>query len=84
MRQLNVARSKLSLFQSRALAKEMGEAIDALEEESRVATDRSSTGRLRLGFDYVVTAKMKELAVEGKEVEVDKLVDGGDDGKDEL
>ena len=58
VRQLNVARSKLPLFSSRGLAKEMGSAIDKLEEESRIATERSSTGRLRLGFDYVVSAKM--------------------------
>ena len=57
VRQLNVARSKLPLFPSKALAKEMGEQIDALERESKAATDRSPTGRLRLGFDYVVTAE---------------------------
>jgi hypothetical protein len=58
VRQLNVARSKLPLFPSEALAKEMGEAIDALEEESKLATDRSPNGRLRIGFDYVVSAEM--------------------------
>ncbi len=57
VRQLNVARSKLPLFPSKALAKEMGEAIDKLEQESKVATDKSPTGRLKLGFDYVVTAE---------------------------
>lgn len=58
VRQLNVARSKLSLFPSKALAKEMEGAINALEKESKVATDKSPSGRLKLGFDYVVTARM--------------------------
>lgn len=58
VRQLNVARSKLKLFPSKALAKEMEEAINALEMESKIATDKSSNQRLRLGFDYVVTAQM--------------------------
>lgn len=57
VRQLNVARSKLPLFPSKALAKEMGEAIDALEEESKEAIDRSPNKRLQLGFDYVVSAE---------------------------
>ena len=61
VRQLNVARSKLSLFPSEALAKEMGETIDALEKESKEATDKSPNGRLRLGFDYVVTAEKQEI-----------------------
>ncbi len=58
VRQLNVARSKLTLFPSKALAKEMGESIDALERESKIATDKAANKRLKLGFDYVVTARM--------------------------
>jgi len=61
VRQLNVARSKLPLFPSKALALEMGEEIDALERESKEATDGSSNGRLKLGFDYVVTAEKPML-----------------------
>ncbi len=57
VRQLNVARSKLPLFPSEGLAKEMGKAIDALEKESKIATERSPNGRLKIGFDYVVTAE---------------------------
>lgn len=57
VRQLNVARSKLPLFPSKGLASEMGKAIDELERESKRATERSVTGRLKLGFDYVVTAE---------------------------
>merc|ERR1719384_2731045 len=57
VRQLNVARSKLPLFLSKTLAKEMGEEIDKLEKESKEATDRSPNGRLKLGFDYVVSAE---------------------------
>ena len=57
VRQLNVARSKLPLFPSKSLAKEMGEVINDLEAESKVIIDRSPNGRLRVGFDYVVTAE---------------------------
>jgi hypothetical protein len=39
----------------------MGEEIDALERESKEATDGSSNGRLKLGFDYVVTAEKPML-----------------------
>jgi hypothetical protein len=57
VRQLNVARSKLSLFPSKELAKEMGEVIDDLERQSKEATVRSPNGRIRFGFDYVVIAE---------------------------
>ena len=57
VRQLNVARSKLPLFPSQALAIEMADAIDVLEDKSKAAMNRSPNGRLRLGFDYVVTAE---------------------------
>lgn len=63
VRQLNVARSKLPLFPSRALAKEMGEVIDDLERQSLEATARLPNGRIRFGFDYVVTAE-KSLEME--------------------
>lgn len=62
VRQLNVARSKLPLFPSKGLAAEMGKQIDGLEKESKAATDRSPTGRIKLGFDYVVTAEMPASA----------------------
>lgn len=58
VRQLNVARSKLPFFESKELADKMGKEIDRLEQESKEATDRSINGRLKLGFDYVVTAEM--------------------------
>ena len=58
VRQLNVARSKLKLFPSKRLAEEMGKVIDDLEKESKEATDLSPTGRLKLGFDYVIAAEM--------------------------
>mmetsp|Transcript_11369 Transcript_11369/g.17237 ORF Transcript_11369/g.17237 Transcript_11369/m.17237 type:complete len:326 (-) Transcript_11369:104-1081(-) len=67
VRQLNVARSKLSYFPSQGLADQMREAIDALEKESRDATDKSPTGRLKLGFDYIVCGELSEE--EGDEVE---------------
>mmetsp|Transcript_29228 Transcript_29228/g.86554 ORF Transcript_29228/g.86554 Transcript_29228/m.86554 type:complete len:317 (-) Transcript_29228:214-1164(-) len=69
LRQLNVARSKLPLFPSKGLATEMGKQIDELEKESRAATDRSSTGRIKLGFDYVVTAEMPAKNANGNSKE---------------
>ena len=58
LRQLNVARSKLSLFPSKGLADEMRKSIDDLEAEAKQAIDKSPTGRIRLGFDYVITAEL--------------------------
>jgi len=58
VRQLNVARSKLKLFPSKALAQEMEVAISQLENESEIAIEKAPNKRLRLGFDYVVTAQM--------------------------
>lgn len=60
VRQLNVARSKLKLFPSKTLAEEMGETINALEHECKLAMQRSKNGRIKLGFDYVVIAEKKE------------------------
>mmetsp|Transcript_22764 Transcript_22764/g.26365 ORF Transcript_22764/g.26365 Transcript_22764/m.26365 type:complete len:327 (-) Transcript_22764:74-1054(-) len=67
VRQLNVARSKLSLFSSKGLAKEMEEAINTLEKESKIATDRSPNQRIKLGFDYVVTAELSFTNEDEKE-----------------
>jgi len=67
VRQLNVARSKLPLFPSKGLAEEMRKQIDELEKESLAATERSPTGRLTIGFDYVVTAEMPLVVGEEKE-----------------
>jgi hypothetical protein len=58
VRQLNVARSKLKLFPNQKLAKEMGETINFLEQESLKATSKAPAGRIKLGFDYVVTAQL--------------------------
>jgi len=57
VRQLNVARSKLPLFPSPGLAREMESAIKDLENESLMLTKRSKTGKLKLGFDYVVVVE---------------------------
>lgn len=57
VRQINVARSKLPLFQNSALSKAMGLQLDELEKESLAATQRSPTGSLQLGFDYLVTVE---------------------------
>jgi len=57
VRQLNVARSKLPLFPSPGLAKEMENAIKELENESLMLTQRSKNGKLKLGFDYVVVVE---------------------------
>ena len=58
LRQLNVARSKLSLFPSKGLADEMKNSIDDLEAEAKQVIDKSPTGRIKLGFDYVITAEL--------------------------
>ena len=57
VRQLNVARSKLPLFPSPGLAKEMENAIKDLENESLILTQRTKNGNLKLGFDYVVVVE---------------------------
>jgi len=70
VRQLNVARSKLPLFPTKDLANEMAKAIDDLEKESKELIDnqksKSSSSpnnkRLRLGFDYVITAEKSLVA----------------------
>jgi len=56
-RQLNVARGKFSHFPTKALADEMEEIIKGLETECRDAMDKSPTGTLKIGFDYVVVAE---------------------------
>ena len=56
-RQINVGRSKLKLFSSRGMAKEMGFVLDELEKESLEVTKRQKDGKVTLGFDYVVVAE---------------------------
>ena len=56
IRQINVARSKLKLFPSTGLAREMGKVLDGLEKESAAVTEKHG-GRITLGFDYVVVAE---------------------------
>ena len=60
--QINVARSKLPLFQSQELANSMKEVLDDLEHQSLRATQEG--GRIRLGFDYVVTAEKTQCSIE--------------------
>mmetsp|Transcript_6547 Transcript_6547/g.14222 ORF Transcript_6547/g.14222 Transcript_6547/m.14222 type:complete len:533 (+) Transcript_6547:14-1612(+) len=57
VRQINVARSKLRLFPSKAMAEEMRKVLDGLEKESLEVTRRVVGGRVTLGFDYVVVAE---------------------------
>ena len=64
LRQLNVARSKLSLFPSKSLADEMRKSIDELEAEAKQAIEKSPTGRIRLGFDYVIAAELPSAHLE--------------------
>ena len=59
VRQLNVARSKLPLFPTKALADQMENAINDLQKESELCTNKSPNKRLRLGYDYVITAVKK-------------------------
>jgi hypothetical protein len=56
MRQLNVARSKLPFFPSNGLADEMENQIVALEKECELLTSKALDGKIKLGFDYVITA----------------------------
>jgi hypothetical protein len=53
--QINVARSKLPFFPSQELANSMKAVLDDLEQQSLSATHEG--GRIRLGFDYVVSAE---------------------------
>ena len=57
LRQINVGRSKLKLFPSQGMATEMGKVLDELEKESLEVTKRQESGRITLGFDYVVVAE---------------------------
>ena len=57
MRQINVGRSKLKLFPSKGMAKEMGNVLDELEKESLEVCKRQPDGRITLGFDYVIVAE---------------------------
>jgi len=58
VKQITVARNKLSRFPSKALANEMTKTLNTLEQRSYDATEgTSSHTRIQLGFDYVVTAE---------------------------
>lgn len=56
VKQINVGRSKLSLMPA-VVQEAMAKLLDDLEEESLEATTKSPTGRIQIGFDYVVTAE---------------------------
>uniref|UniRef100_A0A7S4AG17 Uncharacterized protein n=1 Tax=Pseudo-nitzschia australis TaxID=44445 RepID=A0A7S4AG17_9STRA len=54
VKQINVARNKLSGFPSRSLANEMKKTLNDLEQQSYAATEKIQRGRrIALGFDYV-------------------------------
>jgi hypothetical protein len=53
-KQINVGRSKLPLFNAPSLAESMKGLLDDLERQSKEATQRSTTGKIQLGFDYLV------------------------------
>ena len=57
VRQIDVGRSKFKYFPTPELADEMRKVLDDLEQESLEATKR--VGRIKLGFDYLVTAERK-------------------------
>lgn len=57
--QIKVARSKFRYFPTPELADTMKLVLDDLESQSLKAT--TERGRIRLGFDYVVTAEKQEL-----------------------
>ena len=56
-RQIRVGRSKLPLFSNEQLKVGMEELLDSLDTQSKRVTNRSRTGRIKLGFDYVVCVK---------------------------
>lgn len=56
VKQIQVGRSKLPHFPSPELAEEMRKTLDELEVKSKEATDKAG-GKIRLGFDYIVTAQ---------------------------
>jgi hypothetical protein len=58
VKQINVGRSKLQYMEPQ-LAATMAKVLDDLEVESRIATERAVSGRIQLGFDYVVCAQKK-------------------------
>jgi len=63
VRQINVARSKFPYFPSTSnpsLVDAMRRLLDDLELESLQATQRSPTGKIQLGFDYVIVAERRE------------------------
>ncbi|KAL7517807.1 hypothetical protein ACHAWX_002697 [Stephanocyclus meneghinianus] len=64
LKQINVGRSKLSLFPTRGIAEEMGVILDRLEKESLEVTKRQASGRITLGFDYVVVAEKSQEVIE--------------------
>ena len=53
--QINVGRSKFPYFPTPTLANEMKQVLNDLERQSYEATQK--VGRIRLGFDYIVTAE---------------------------
>jgi hypothetical protein len=55
--QINVGRSKFKHFPTTELAEEMRRVLDDLERQSLEATNR--VGRIKLGFDYIITAEKK-------------------------
>jgi hypothetical protein len=55
LKQINVGRSKLKLFCNPSLAESMGQTLNELDAQALEATRQS--GRLQLGFDYVVAAE---------------------------
>eukprot|EP00574_Skeletonema_japonicum_P001443 CAMPEP_0201742542 /NCGR_PEP_ID=MMETSP0593-20130828/47378_1 /ASSEMBLY_ACC=CAM_ASM_000672 /TAXON_ID=267983 /ORGANISM="Skeletonema japonicum, Strain CCMP2506" /LENGTH=316 /DNA_ID=CAMNT_0048236899 /DNA_START=192 /DNA_END=1142 /DNA_ORIENTATION=+ len=57
VRQINVGRSKLKLFPTKAMAAEMGKVLDDLEKECLEVTRKQPGRRITLGYDYVVVAE---------------------------
>jgi hypothetical protein len=58
LNQLSVGRSKFQYFPSPELGEEMKKVLDDLEHQSLEISQRAE--RIRLGFDYVITAKRVE------------------------
>jgi SAM-dependent methyltransferase len=60
LRQINVGRSKFSLFSTPSLVSSMKEVLDDLERQAQEAT---KDGPIKFGFDYVISAEKAEEIV---------------------
>eukprot|EP00640_Fibrocapsa_japonica_P003398 CAMPEP_0113935562 /NCGR_PEP_ID=MMETSP1339-20121228/2702_1 /TAXON_ID=94617 /ORGANISM="Fibrocapsa japonica" /LENGTH=306 /DNA_ID=CAMNT_0000937771 /DNA_START=97 /DNA_END=1017 /DNA_ORIENTATION=+ /assembly_acc=CAM_ASM_000762 len=61
-RQIDVASRKLPFFKDKALVSVMRQHIDQLTERVREAVSSTPNSRVRLGFDYIISAEVSETS----------------------